>query len=272
MAKLEDLSTEQRIALLTRTYSAEAGVYERRWAPGLREMGRALLDRLDLDGVRAVLDVGAGVGALLGDISERAPEAMVVGSDRAEGMLALASRRFGLAVGDATRLPFGPGSFDLVTMVFMLFHLPHPVDGLQEVRRILRLGGRAASTTWGDDETWPALEVWNDELGRYGADPPQGLHSLHEYVDTPEKMAMHLRDAGFGEIRTWTGTLERRWDVESFVERATGMAIGKRRFETLDPDVRPRFLEAATERLQALPDSALVSRSEVIFAVGRRAR
>jgi ubiquinone/menaquinone biosynthesis C-methylase UbiE len=272
MTGIEDLTTEERIALLTQKYSAEAGIYERCWAAGLREMGRALLDRLDLDGVRAVLDVGAGVGALLGDISERAPEATVVGSDRAEGMVARAPRRFGLAVADAIRLPFPPGSFDLITMVFMLFHLPHPVDGLQEARRILRRGGRAASTTWGEDETWPALEVWSEELGRYGAAEPEGLHSLHEYVDTPEKMAMHLRDAGFGDIETWTGRLERRWDVESFVERATGMAIGKRRYETLDPAVRPRFLETATERIQALPASALVSRSEVIFAVGTRVR
>jgi SAM-dependent methyltransferase len=235
-------------------------------------MGRALLDRLDLAGAGAVLDMGAGVGALLADIDERAPQSMVVGSDRAEGMLALAPRRFGLAVADATRLPFDTDSFDVVTMVFMLFHLPHPVDGLQEARRVLRRGGRAASTTWGEEETWPVMEVWNEELDRHGAAPPQGLHSLHEYVDTPEKMAMHLRDTGFGDIETWTGTLERPWDVESFVECTTGMTLAKRRFDTLDPDVRPRFVEAATARIQELPGSAFVSRSEVIFAVGTRVR
>jgi ubiquinone/menaquinone biosynthesis C-methylase UbiE len=272
MTGVEDLTTEERIALLSQSYSAEAGVYERLWAPGLREMGRALLDRLDLAGVRSVLDAGTGVGALLGDISDRAQGAMVVGTDRAEGMVALAPRRFPLAVADATLLPFGTDSFDLVTMIFMLFHLPHPVDGLEEARRVLRPGGRVASTTWADEEAWPAMEVWSEEMDRHGADAPEGLHSLHEFVDTPEKMTMHLHDAGFSEVETWTGTLERSWNVESLVERVTGMAIGKRRFESLAPDVRPRFLDVATARLRELPASAFVSRSEVIFAVGTRVR
>lgn len=267
---VEDLTIEERIALLTKKYSAESGVYERLWAPGLRDMGRALIQRLDLREARAILEVGSGVGALLADIGELAPQAFVVGSDRAEGMLALAPRHFGLAVADTTALPFGKGSFDVVTMAFMLFHLPHPVDGLEEARRVLRPGGRAASVTWGDEEDWPVREVWADELERHGAGPVEGLLSLHEYVDTPEKMAMHLRDAGFDTIETWTGTLERAWTVESFVDFATGMSLPKRRFEALEPDVRPRFLAAATARIRRLPSSDFVSRSNVIFAVGVR--
>jgi len=266
----EDLTTEQRIALLTQKYSSESDVYERLWAPGLRRMGVELLERLEPAGVRAALDVGAGVGALLDDVAQHAPEALIVGSDRALGMLQLASRRHALTVADATRLPFRDRSFDLITMTFVLFHLPHPVDGLQEATRVLVPGGRVATATWGDEETWPVLDAWHDELDRYGVDAPGGLHSLHELVDTPEKVAMHMRDSRLGDVQTWTSTLERTWDVETFIEFVTGMATAKRRFDMLAQRDRRRFLETATSRIRELPAAAFISRTEVVFGVGTR--
>jgi hypothetical protein len=116
------------------------------------------------------------------------------------------------------------------------------------------------------------MEAWHEELDRHDAGASESLQSLHEYVDTPEKMAMHLRDAGFGDVKTWVGTLERRWDLDGFVEFATGMATAKRRFDTLEQRARRRFLEDAIARIRELPDSAFVNRSDVIFAVGTRAR
>ena len=216
--------------------------------------------------------MGTGVGALLPDIEAKAPGAVVVGCDRAEGMVSLAPRRFKLAVADATRLPLASDSFDAVTMIFMLFHLPHPVDGLAEARRTLRRGAPVATATWGEDEIWPACEVWNEELDRHGADPPEPLMSIHENVDNPEKMAMHLRDAGFTDIESWTETLRTEWSREGFIECMTGMANPKRRLDSLEPEVRPRFIAAGTERVNDLPASDFLHTAEVVFAVGKRAR
>ena len=272
MATFEELSVEERIALLSRRYSNEAGVYERRWAPGLREAGEELLDHLDLAGTEALLDVGAGVGALLASMRERATEAFIVGSDRAEGMLSLASRSFGLVVGDLTGLPFTDSAFDAVTMNFVLFHLQDPVDGLSEAHRVLRRGGRAGATTWGDEETWPVREVWGEELDRFGAAPVEGLFSLHELVDTPEKMSMHMRDAGLGEVEAWIGKLRQRWGVEEYIEFATGMAIPKLRFDSLDPESRPRLLEAVTGRLEELSGDDMLQTSEVVYSIGTKVR
>jgi ubiquinone/menaquinone biosynthesis C-methylase UbiE len=266
---MSEPSLEERISQLSELYSSTAGVYHRRWASLLLKAGRGLLDRVDLSEARANLDVGAGVGALLDEVAARAPGALVVGTDRAAGMVAMAPREFGLVVSDATSLPFASDSFDVITMLFMLFHLPHPVDGLAEAHRVLRRGGVVATATWGEDESWPVMEVWNDELDRFGADEGGPLLSQHEYVDTPEKMDMHLRDARFTDVEAWIGTLEHEWDVESFVDCVTGMTTAKRRLDTLDRSVRPRFIAEATERVGGLPSSAFQQSSDVVFATGR---
>jgi ubiquinone/menaquinone biosynthesis C-methylase UbiE len=86
-----------------------------------------------------------------------APRALVVGLDRAEGMVALGARDFPLLVGDAAELPFADGSFDAVVMAFMLFHLPRPTAGLAEAWRVLRPGGSVGLLTWGTErEPGPA--------------------------------------------------------------------------------------------------------------------
>ena len=265
-----ETSIEDRVRALSRAYSEESAVYEEHWAAGLREMGRELLGRMPLEDAGRVLDVGAGVGALLPDLATAAPAAHVIGSDRAAGMIARAHAGFGRCVGDATGLPFADGAFDSVTFVFVLFHLPHPVDGLAEAHRVLARGGWVGCATWAEQESWPALEVWNDELDRAGAADGEGWLSQHEFVDTPEKLAMHLRDARFRDVQTWTGVLEREWDLDGVLGFATGMARAKRRLDSLEPERREEFLRVVTDRLSTLPADALNSRSEVVFAIARR--
>src|SRR5688572_27670884 len=119
----DDLAARARE--LTRNYTDEAEVYERVWAPALRDFAAPLLDRLPPD-AGATIDVGSGVGALLGELRTRFPQANVIGVDRSEGMIRRADTTFGRAVADAQCLPLRDGSFDVATMLFMMFHLPDP--------------------------------------------------------------------------------------------------------------------------------------------------
>src|SRR5262245_763573 len=114
-----DEPTSLRAAL----YSANAREYARLWSPVIRPMGRCLLHALPFAGASRILDIGTGVGALVPDIRAMAPEAALVGVDRAEGMLRAASEqcRIPRAVMDAQRLAVRTAWADMAVLIFVLF-------------------------------------------------------------------------------------------------------------------------------------------------------
>lgn len=258
----------ERSRTLTRNYSDEAEVYERAWAPALRDFVAPLLAKLP-ERAAAALDVGAGVGALLGELQTRFPEATVVGLDRSEGMIGRAPRSFGRVVADAQQLSIADDSVDVVTMFFMMFHLPDPPGALAEARRVLRDGGAIAVATWGPEEDWRQMDVWHDMLTERGAAPPESVLSRHELTDEPEKIGDLLRGANFRDVETWTDRFERVWDTDSFLDFATGMAVSKRRLDSLPEAEREPFITEARIELERLPASGRVLRPDVVFGLAR---
>lgn len=94
-------------------------------------------------GARA-LDVACGTGDLTLALSE-AGRAEVVGLDFCRPMLEIAARKtpqIPYIEGDALRLPFADETFEVVTIAFGLRNLAGVEEGLRELRRVLRPGGR----------------------------------------------------------------------------------------------------------------------------------
>jgi demethylmenaquinone methyltransferase/2-methoxy-6-polyprenyl-1,4-benzoquinol methylase len=97
-----------------------------------------------------VLDVAGGTGDLARAFAKRVgPTGAVVLSDINAAMLRVGRDRLldeGLAVpavlADGEALPFGEGSFDVVTVAFGLRNMTHKERALAEMRRVLRPGGR----------------------------------------------------------------------------------------------------------------------------------
>jgi SAM-dependent methyltransferase len=258
---------EDPVSILSRSYSCEALAYRDLWAPELLKLSPALLQELPLSRATSVLDAGTGVGSLLPQIQEAAPNAFVVGVDIAEGMVALASPGFGRSAMNVTRLAFRSHTFDVGIMAFVLFHLPDPTVGLGEMARVIRPGGALGTVTWGDDPSYRALDVWRSELDRHGAANMDSRVHRHELVDTPEKMRDLLLRTGFELIRTWSGTYESRMTVDQFIAHRTTHGVSKRRLDSLDPGGRAMILERARKRLEALTPPDFIHRAEVVYAV-----
>jgi SAM-dependent methyltransferase len=118
-----------------------------------------------------VLDVGTGTGAGALRLAERFPQAEIVGVDMADAMLEQARRntaaelreRVRFERADASGLPFGDGSFELVTHANM-------IPFFDEVERVLASGGHAvfAFSSGAQTPIYVPLERLREELARRG--------------------------------------------------------------------------------------------------------
>lgn len=105
---------------------------------------------------RRVLDVG-GVWASSAFLADRFPGASLAVLNLSYRAVAEIAPPAGRAAGDAERLPFRDGAFDLVFAGELLEHLVHPAAFLEEASRVLRAGGLLALST-------PNLASWHNRL------------------------------------------------------------------------------------------------------------
>src|SRR6266567_1830104 len=134
-------------------HDAAARSYDDKWAisfddRGLRYVRERAERMLPERRYRRVLEVGCGTGFFILNLWQAGFVDEPHACDLSPGMLAVCAenaRRIGcdirLQTGDAERLPFPDGSFDLVVGHAFLHHLPNPHLALAEARRVLRPGG-----------------------------------------------------------------------------------------------------------------------------------
>ncbi len=96
-----------------------------------------------------ILDVGCGTGVFLSRLRAALPQVEAYGVNLVSEMLQQGQDRWRhhrghvLPVqGDSERLPFPSGSFDLVTCSNSFHHYPRQDRAVEEMRRVLRPGGR----------------------------------------------------------------------------------------------------------------------------------
>ena len=157
-----------------------------------------------------VLDVCCGTGDLAVEASRAGGE--VTGLDFSPRMLERARRKLHSVTwveGDALELPFADASFDAATVGFGVRNLSDLERGLQELRRVLRRGGRVAvlEITRPKGPLRHFYALWFDRIvPLLGKVLPGG--AAYTYLPAsvrrfpgPEEFAAMLADAGFAEPR-----------------------------------------------------------------------
>ncbi|MGR0317823.1 methyltransferase domain-containing protein [Agromyces sp. ZXT2-3] len=229
------------------------------------------------EGLR-VLDIGSGPGSITIDLARRVRPGLVVGVDASADVVA---RARGLAAsegvtnvefrtGDAYRLDFPDGVFDVVHAHQVLQHLARPVDALREFRRVLRPGGVVAArdVDYGGVISSPAsaeLDRWRELNERIcawnGGDGNAGRH-----------LTRWARAAGFADVEA-TGSVwvfasdrDREWWGGNWAERAVQSTFAAHAIESGHATrAELEAISAAWRRWAADPDGwFLMPHGEII--------
>ena len=164
-----------------------------------------------------VLDVACGTGDLSVEMARRVgPSGEVIGSDFSENMLALArakapTLRFEQA--NALDLPYEDDSFDAATVGFGARNFSDLPQGLREMTRVVRPGGRVVILEITTPERPPLswfFRLWFDSLvpllGRFAGDPDA-------YTYLPSSVRRFPNARGLGAAMTAVGLVDVHWVV-----------------------------------------------------------
>jgi ubiquinone/menaquinone biosynthesis C-methylase UbiE len=106
--------------------------------------------------------------------------------------------------GSALALPFDDGEFEVVLCQLGLQFFPDRRRAVQEILRVLALGGRVGASVYSAIERNPAAEALSDALDRHlGANASRAKRAEHSLADLPMLRAL-FADAGFAEVRVET--------------------------------------------------------------------
>ncbi len=181
-----------------------------------------IAERVGLRGASA-LDVGCG-GGLLSEALAR-EGAVVTALDLAPDLLKIA-RLHGLESGvkvDYRRVSAEalaaerPGSFELVTCMEMLEHVPDPGSVLAACATLLKPGGRLFVSTLNRTPAAFALAILGAEyIARL---LPKGTHQYRDFIK-PSELAAWLRQAGL-ELEDVSGLVYEPWRNAARISRRT---------------------------------------------------
>lgn len=142
--------TDNRQRVLER-FSQQADRFEKRGSSvAHREWVRWAASLIELRSDRRALDVAGGTGLMARSVAAGVKSVVVLDLTPAmleQGQTAAASERLTNVVfmrGDAKRLPFPTGSFDIVMTRFSLHHIPEPEEVVAEMKRVAAADGQVA--------------------------------------------------------------------------------------------------------------------------------
>lgn len=186
-------------------WNVAVDAYESSWEEQLKPAQDRMLEMAALESGHRVVDVACGTGLVTFPALEAiGSEGVIVGTDIAEKMVVAAediaaregyeNARFERM--DAEKLTLPDASFDVALCGLGLMYFPSPVAALQEMRRILRDGGRASVAVWGQRSRCGWAEIFPIVDARVETD----VCPLFFQLGTGDALAAAMEEAGFENV------------------------------------------------------------------------
>jgi len=254
----DDPSSADRKRRVAASFDAMAQSYD-----ALRFVRRSAERLVELAAVAPgarVLDVATGTGFVaLAAAAQVGAGGSVTGIDLSAAMLERARHKAtaaGLAVtfqvGDAERLEFADGAFDLVLCASSLFFVGDMIGAVREWRRVLAPRGLAVFSSYGPNFLEPGKGLWAACLRRHGGEAP---FPPVQRLGQPARCEELLRLGGFTDIEVreeqlgYHATPGERWDeIAAGAEGAPLLAMSIEARERIRSEHLAELATAGTER------------------------
>ena len=151
-----------------------------------RQRNAWTISLLDVQPNDQVLEIGFGPGQAIQELAKLTPHGFIYGIDLSDVMVAQASKRNADAIrsghvflqrGAEAPLPFEDNKFNKAFAVNSMQFWLNPLEGLQEVRRVLKAGGRVVITI-----------------------QPMWAKTEEEVQSVAEKLILQLKQVGFKQV------------------------------------------------------------------------
>jgi SAM-dependent methyltransferase len=254
-------------------FFTDGQAYERLMGRWSRLVGETFLDWLNLPKGLRWLDVGCGNGAFTEEIIARCAPVTVMAIDPSNEQLAFARTRPGantakFELGDAQKLTFGDGTFDVAVMALVLAFLVDPAKAVAEMERVVRPGGWVATYMWdvlnGGSPTTPiysAIESLGSTLPVRPNAAASRLEAMHRFCEMAGLEAIETRVI---RIPVRYANFDDFWDSNTVPVGPQGKVIAG-----MSPGAREHLRARLREHLPATSDGRIAYESFANAVKGR---
>ena len=128
----------------------DGNAYENMTGVWSQLVGKEFIEWLNTASGLSWVDIGCGTGAFTAQVAELCSPNHLLGIEPSEAQIEFARKRpmahqVTFQTGDATALTCESSSFDVATMALVLYFLPDPALGVNEMKRVVKPGGIIAA-------------------------------------------------------------------------------------------------------------------------------
>ncbi len=270
------MSKEESIRKTEKVFNSASDYFDNPALSFWNVFGEKTINRLSLNEGDRVLDVccGTGASAIPAAISVGS-SGQVLGVDIAESLLKLARNKsekqdlenIEFQYGDFENLGFPDESFDAIVCVFGIFFVPDMLNGIRELWRMIRPGGKLAITSWGKKVFEPANQVFWRSIESERPDLYKQFTPWDRISDSISLQAL-LEEGGVTQVDVFAEKVTH--ELKSPEDWWTMVLGGGLRgtIDQLDPSTKERIRH---NNLQFLEINEIKSLNvDVLYAIGRK--
>ncbi|MHB8743191.1 MAG: class I SAM-dependent methyltransferase [Sulfuricaulis sp.] len=221
------------------------------WLPHLAPVGEALLAALDAKPGEHILDLASGTGEPALMLARRLQgHAIIHGIDAADGMVRVAQKKavkerlagISFQCMPAEQLTYHDDTYDCILCRFGVMLFNDPLQGLKEMRRVLKPAGRFALAVWGTPETMPIMQ-WSYRA--FSTRLPENLYPPLAQITSlgaPGLLENLLHQAGFDRFSVTSKAFDYQFEsFDEFWNTLEASDILKQQYDALAPSERSKI-------------------------------